>query len=123
MASQTPARPVPEPGDLLTRLTAPDQSPFQEIWRERFRWLTPYYLSAGPLALALNLSYEKVGITGLLAPGRAAHLLDVGHGPNAGVAPFLGLGDQQECVVSRPSGVDGRLGLLGLQGDGNDHVR
>jgi HD-GYP domain-containing protein (c-di-GMP phosphodiesterase class II) len=38
-----------------------------EIWRERFRWLTPYYLAAGPLALALNVSYEKVGITGLLA--------------------------------------------------------
>ncbi|HKP19666.1 MAG TPA: HD domain-containing phosphohydrolase [Gaiellaceae bacterium] len=38
-----------------------------EIWRERFRWLTPYYLTAGPLALALNVSYDKVGITGLLA--------------------------------------------------------
>jgi putative nucleotidyltransferase with HDIG domain len=38
-----------------------------EIWRERFRWLVPYYLCAGPLALALNVSYEKVGITGLLA--------------------------------------------------------
>jgi hypothetical protein len=39
----------------------------REIWCERFRWLTPYYFCAGPLALALNLSYEKVGITGLLA--------------------------------------------------------
>jgi putative nucleotidyltransferase with HDIG domain len=38
-----------------------------DIWRERFRWLTPYYLSAGPLALALSVSYERVGITGLLA--------------------------------------------------------
>jgi len=38
-----------------------------EIWAERFRWLTPYYLCAGPLALALAVSYEKVGITGLLA--------------------------------------------------------
>jgi putative nucleotidyltransferase with HDIG domain len=38
-----------------------------EIWRERFRWLTPYYICAGPLALALSVSYDKVGITGLLA--------------------------------------------------------
>jgi HD domain/MASE9 len=38
-----------------------------EIWAERFKWLTPYYLCAGPLALALYVSYEKLGITGLLA--------------------------------------------------------
>jgi putative nucleotidyltransferase with HDIG domain len=38
-----------------------------DIWRERFRWLTPYYLCAGPLGLALIVSYDKVGITGLLA--------------------------------------------------------
>jgi hypothetical protein len=38
-----------------------------EIWAERFRWLTPYYLSAGPLALAVVVSYEKLGVTGLLA--------------------------------------------------------
>jgi hypothetical protein len=38
-----------------------------EIWSERFRWLTPYYLCAGPLGLALDVSYEKIGIIGLLA--------------------------------------------------------
>ena len=38
-----------------------------DVWAERFRWLTPYYLCAGPLALALEVSYEKLGITGLLA--------------------------------------------------------
>lgn len=38
-----------------------------DVWAERFRWLTPYYLCAGPLALALEVSYEKVGIIGLLA--------------------------------------------------------
>jgi hypothetical protein len=37
------------------------------VWHERFRWLTPYYLAAGPLALALVVAYEKVGLTGLLA--------------------------------------------------------
>jgi hypothetical protein len=38
-----------------------------EVWAERFRWLTPYYLCAGPLALALDVAYEKVGVIGLLA--------------------------------------------------------
>jgi HD domain-containing protein/MASE9 protein len=37
------------------------------VWRERFRWLTPYYVAAGPLALALVVAYEQVGLTGLLA--------------------------------------------------------
>jgi putative nucleotidyltransferase with HDIG domain len=37
------------------------------VWRERFRWLTAYYLAAGPLALALAVAYETVGITGLTA--------------------------------------------------------
>ena len=37
------------------------------VWRERFRWLTPYYLTAGPLALALVVAYEEVGLTGLTA--------------------------------------------------------
>ena len=31
------------------------------VWRERFRWLTPYYLAAGPLALALAVAFETVG--------------------------------------------------------------
>ena len=38
-----------------------------DIWSERFRWLTPYYLCAGPLGLSLTVAYDKVGITGLLA--------------------------------------------------------
>jgi putative nucleotidyltransferase with HDIG domain len=38
-----------------------------DIWSERFRWLTPYYLAAGPLALSLTVAYDRVGITGLLA--------------------------------------------------------
>ena len=35
------------------------------IWRERFRWLTPYYLASGPLAFAMALAYEKIGVVGL----------------------------------------------------------
>jgi HD-GYP domain-containing protein (c-di-GMP phosphodiesterase class II) len=38
-----------------------------DIWSERFRWLTPYYLAAGPLALSLTVAHDRVGITGLLA--------------------------------------------------------
>jgi HD-GYP domain-containing protein (c-di-GMP phosphodiesterase class II) len=45
---------------------AEDESQFA-VWRERFQWLTPYYVAAGPFALALAVAYEQVGLTGLLA--------------------------------------------------------
>lgn len=35
------------------------------VWQERFRWLTPYYLASGPLAFAMALAYEKLGVVGL----------------------------------------------------------
>jgi putative nucleotidyltransferase with HDIG domain len=38
-----------------------------DIWRERFRWMTPHFLASGPLALALALAYDRVGIPGLIA--------------------------------------------------------
>ena len=31
-----------------------ERPPPLDVWRERFRWLTPYYLVAGPLAYALT---------------------------------------------------------------------
>jgi HD-GYP domain-containing protein (c-di-GMP phosphodiesterase class II) len=37
------------------------------VWRERFRWLTPYSLAFGPLALAAVLGEERVGLAGLVA--------------------------------------------------------
>jgi len=37
------------------------------VLRERFRWLTPYYLAAGLLALALVVAYEQIGLMGLVA--------------------------------------------------------
>ncbi len=37
------------------------------VWRERFRWLTPYFLAAGPLSLGLVVAYENVGLPGLIA--------------------------------------------------------
>jgi HD-GYP domain-containing protein (c-di-GMP phosphodiesterase class II) len=31
------------------------------VWRERFRWMTPYALAAGPLAFALVAGYDRFG--------------------------------------------------------------
>jgi putative nucleotidyltransferase with HDIG domain len=54
-------------GLLCVAIGLADGTPFPEVWRERFRWLTPYYLAAGPLAYALTLAYERLGMTGLAA--------------------------------------------------------
>jgi HD-GYP domain-containing protein (c-di-GMP phosphodiesterase class II) len=37
------------------------------IWTERFRWLTPHYLSFGPLAIAAVIAYERIGPAGVAA--------------------------------------------------------
>ena len=37
------------------------------VWRERFRWFTPYNLASGPLAFAVTLAYERMSMAGLLA--------------------------------------------------------
>ena len=37
------------------------------VWRERFRWLTGHYLAFGPLALASDIAYDKVGVAGVIA--------------------------------------------------------
>jgi HD-GYP domain-containing protein (c-di-GMP phosphodiesterase class II) len=37
------------------------------VWKERFRWLAPYYLASGALALAIVLAYERIGVGGLAA--------------------------------------------------------
>jgi HD-GYP domain-containing protein (c-di-GMP phosphodiesterase class II) len=54
-------------GLLCLAISQAENQAFLEVWNERFRWLTPYYLAAGPLALSLMVAYDKVGITGLLA--------------------------------------------------------
>jgi HD-GYP domain-containing protein (c-di-GMP phosphodiesterase class II) len=54
-------------GLLCLAISQAENQGFLEVWNERFRWLTPYYLAAGPLALSLMVAYDKVGITGLLA--------------------------------------------------------
>ncbi len=39
---------------------------FNGIWRERFRWLAPYYLALGVVAYSLILSYMNQGFVGVL---------------------------------------------------------
>jgi putative nucleotidyltransferase with HDIG domain len=52
---------------LITVLALASGAKPLELWKERFRWLTPYNLAAGPLALAVNVAYEQVGLVGLVA--------------------------------------------------------
>src|SRR5256714_10098364 len=54
-------------GLLCLAMSLADGRSALDIWRERFRWTTPYSLASGPLAVALALAYDQVGITGLVA--------------------------------------------------------
>ena len=38
---------------------------FRQVWKEKFSWLTPYYISMGLIAYALILGYQTTGIIGL----------------------------------------------------------
>lgn len=40
-------------------------SPFQ-LWKRRFRWMTPWALAAGPVAALVVVAYEQVGIVGVV---------------------------------------------------------
>jgi putative nucleotidyltransferase with HDIG domain len=54
-------------GLLSFAMSLAEETSAVEIWKERFRWFTPYYLVSGPLALALTAAYEETGIIGMLA--------------------------------------------------------
>jgi HD-GYP domain-containing protein (c-di-GMP phosphodiesterase class II) len=54
-------------GLLSTVMSLSENRSVGEIWRGRFRWITPYYLASGPLGLALVIAYQKTGVTGLVA--------------------------------------------------------
>ncbi len=54
-------------GLLSLAISLADGAKALDVWRERFRWLTPYYLAAGPLAYVLIAAYDALGIPGLLA--------------------------------------------------------
>jgi diguanylate cyclase (GGDEF)-like protein/putative nucleotidyltransferase with HDIG domain len=40
-------------------------APFKEVWKVKFSWLTPYYVSMGLIAYALILGYRTTGFIGL----------------------------------------------------------
>jgi hypothetical protein len=44
------------------------------VWKERLAWLTPHYLCFGPLALAVAVTRDEVGVLGLL-PGAVPPVL------------------------------------------------
>jgi putative nucleotidyltransferase with HDIG domain len=56
-------------GLLSLAMSLAEGLPMQAIWRERFRWFTPYYLVSGPLALATTVAFEEAGLIGMLAFG------------------------------------------------------
>jgi diguanylate cyclase (GGDEF)-like protein len=37
----------------------------RRVWSERFRWAVPHYLTFGPLAYAVALAYDRMGLLGL----------------------------------------------------------
>src|SRR5581483_7832059 len=37
----------------------------RRVWLERFRWAVPHYLTFGPLAYAVALAYDRMGLLGL----------------------------------------------------------
>jgi len=65
---------------LLTLVMSADEgrSPLA-VWNENFRWLTVHYLAFGPLALALAVAYDRLGVLGLVAFVLPPVLLSVGN--------------------------------------------
>jgi hypothetical protein len=54
-------------GLLVTAMSLAEERNPREVFLERFRWILPYQLTAGPLALALVVAYEKTGTVGVIA--------------------------------------------------------
>jgi hypothetical protein len=54
-------------GLLTLAMSRSEQRGVVDVWTERLRWLTPYYLAFGVLALASTLAYQDFGFLALLA--------------------------------------------------------
>jgi putative nucleotidyltransferase with HDIG domain len=54
-------------GLLTTAMSVAERADPRGIFNERFRWMVPYHLISGPLALALVVAYERLGTVGLAA--------------------------------------------------------
>lgn len=54
-------------GLLTVAMATAETLPTLETWEQRLRWLSPYYLSFGPLALLASFAYRQAGLPGLAA--------------------------------------------------------
>ena len=54
-------------GLLTIAMASTEGTPAAQLWRERLRWLTPYYLAFGPLALGSTAAFAVAGVPGLIA--------------------------------------------------------
>jgi diguanylate cyclase (GGDEF)-like protein len=52
-------------GLLCFAMSLEEGVPMAGIWRERFRWAALHYLTFGPLAYAIALAYDRMGLLGL----------------------------------------------------------
>ena len=54
-------------GLLVAAMSISEGSDPRQVFVERFRWIIPYHLFSGPLAIALVIADEKIGTVGLFA--------------------------------------------------------
>jgi putative nucleotidyltransferase with HDIG domain len=54
-------------GLLCLAMTVSESGSFTLVWRERFHWARFHFLAFGPLALALTIAHQQLGLTGVFA--------------------------------------------------------
>jgi putative nucleotidyltransferase with HDIG domain len=54
-------------GLLCLAMSLSESLPIREVWAERFHWARYHVLAFGPLAVAMSIAYEKMGVVGVLA--------------------------------------------------------
>jgi diguanylate cyclase (GGDEF)-like protein len=52
-------------GLLCAAMAIEEGVALRRVWLERFRWAVPHYLTFGPLAYAVALAYDRMGLLGL----------------------------------------------------------
>jgi putative nucleotidyltransferase with HDIG domain len=54
-------------GLLSLAMSLSEALPLRAVWNERFHWARYHFFAYGPLGVALAISYDKMGVTGLVA--------------------------------------------------------
>lgn len=54
-------------GLLCLAMSLAERTPWTTVWFERFHWARFHFALFGPLALAATISYEQIGVAGLVA--------------------------------------------------------